>query len=92
MFQKAVTHTTRKPRQGEVDGVHYHFTDPETMKREIAEGKFVESAIVSAPVDVRAGMECYLVPFQLLEIAPSLLLSCSLDCACVCRCTRTCTV
>ena len=26
-FGKCVSHTTRAPRKGEVDGVHYHFSD-----------------------------------------------------------------
>ena len=34
----SVSHTTRAPRDGEEDGVHYHFTDVETMRREIGEG------------------------------------------------------
>lgn len=27
----SVSHTTRKPRKGEVDGIHYHFTAPEAF-------------------------------------------------------------
>jgi guanylate kinase len=41
-----VSHTTRAPRPGEVDGRHYHFSDVETMKREIDVGLFIESAAV----------------------------------------------
>lgn len=43
-FVKTVSHTTRKPRPGEVDGVHYHFTTLEKMELDIKEGKFIESA------------------------------------------------
>ena len=42
----SVSHTTRAPRDGEEDGVHYHFTNRETMEAEIAEGKFLEYADV----------------------------------------------
>uniref|UniRef100_A0A7S0TAJ7 guanylate kinase n=1 Tax=Chrysocystis fragilis TaxID=1411660 RepID=A0A7S0TAJ7_9STRA len=45
-FGFSVSHTTRQPRPGEVDGTHYHFTDVETMKLEIDAGMFIESAHV----------------------------------------------
>lgn len=45
-FGFSVSHTTRKPREGEQDGVHYNFTTVETIKGEIDEGKFVEYANV----------------------------------------------
>lgn len=41
-----VSHTTRKPRPGEVHGQHYYFTDIDTMEQEIKEGNFVEYAHV----------------------------------------------
>ena len=34
-FGFCVSHTTRKPREGEVNGVHYNFTTVEEMKKEI---------------------------------------------------------
>ncbi|KAI8109389.1 hypothetical protein M9434_000673 [Picochlorum sp. BPE23] len=40
------SHTTRKPREGEQDGVHYHFTSKEDFERGIEEGKFIEYAHV----------------------------------------------
>lgn len=43
-FGFSVSHTTRKPRPGEINGKHYHFTDTETIKSDIANGKFIESA------------------------------------------------
>jgi len=46
-FGFSVSHTTRKPREGEVDGVHYNFSTVDAMKKEIDEGKFVEYAEVS---------------------------------------------
>jgi len=45
-FGFSVSHTTRQPRSGEIDGKHYHFTSKEQMEKAIAEGKFVESANV----------------------------------------------
>jgi len=42
----SVSHTTRKMRQGEVDGVHYHFVDIKTFDKMNTEGKFLESAKV----------------------------------------------
>ena len=40
------SHTTRAPRQGEVDGVHYHFSSRDEMERRIARGEFLEYAEV----------------------------------------------
>lgn len=45
-FGFSVSHTTRKPREGEVDGVHYNFTTVDAIKKEIADGKFIEYADV----------------------------------------------
>jgi guanylate kinase len=45
-FQRVVTTTTRAPRAGEVDGVHYHFFSPEEFRRKIAAGEFIEWAQV----------------------------------------------
>eukprot|EP00252_Welwitschia_mirabilis_P004976 TRINITY_DN1534_c0_g1_i1.p1 TRINITY_DN1534_c0_g1~~TRINITY_DN1534_c0_g1_i1.p1 ORF type:complete len:422 (+),score=94.74 TRINITY_DN1534_c0_g1_i1:526-1791(+) len=45
-FGFSVSHTTRRPRENELPGVHYHFTEREVMEREIQEGKFLESAVV----------------------------------------------
>ncbi|CAH1119787.1 unnamed protein product [Phaedon cochleariae] len=44
-FGFSVSHTTRKPRPGEQDGVHYHFTDPDSMRKAIDEGLFLENAV-----------------------------------------------
>lgn len=46
-FGFSVSHTTRKPRPGEVDGVHYHFTNKEDMINAIKGGKFLENATFS---------------------------------------------
>lgn len=42
----SVSHTTRKPRRGEVDGEDYHFVDRETFQRMIAGEAFLEWAEV----------------------------------------------
>ena len=42
----SVSTTTRPPRPGEVEGVHYHFVDDATFDRMIAEEAFLEWALV----------------------------------------------
>ncbi len=42
----SVSHTTRRPRAGEVDGRDYHFVDQATFQRMIAEDRFLEWAEV----------------------------------------------
>jgi guanylate kinase len=42
----SISHTTRRPRGEEVDGVHYHFVGRETFEAMIAGGAFVEWAKV----------------------------------------------
>jgi guanylate kinase len=42
----SVSHTTREPRDGEIDGVHYYFVDKATFKKMIDTHKFVEWALV----------------------------------------------
>lgn len=41
-----VSHTTRKPRPGEVNGVDYHFVDEATFLQMLGEAQFLESAEV----------------------------------------------
>mmetsp|Transcript_3475 Transcript_3475/g.5245 ORF Transcript_3475/g.5245 Transcript_3475/m.5245 type:complete len:89 (+) Transcript_3475:2-268(+) len=43
-FGFSVSHTTRNPREGEIDGLHYNFSTVEKMKAEIDQGKFIEYA------------------------------------------------
>jgi guanylate kinase len=45
-LRRAVTATTREPRAGEVDGVHYHFWTRERFKEAIARGEMLEWAEV----------------------------------------------
>jgi len=42
----SISTTTRPMREGEEDGVHYHFVDETTFKREIEEEYFLEYAVV----------------------------------------------
>jgi guanylate kinase len=42
----SVSHTTRAPRPGEVDGVDYHFTDVEHFTAMVEAGEFLEHARV----------------------------------------------
>src|SRR5690242_16340547 len=44
LFGFSVSHTTRKPRPGEEDGTHYHFTSVENFEKLIAEDAFEEHA------------------------------------------------
>lgn len=46
LFAFGVSHTTRPPRRGEVNGKHYFFVDMELMKSLIDNDYFVESAQV----------------------------------------------
>lgn len=42
----SVSATTRAPRPGEIEGVHYHFVDDETFDRMVAEDGLLEWAVV----------------------------------------------
>ncbi|MCW8091109.1 guanylate kinase [Alteromonas sp. ASW11-130] len=45
-LQVSVSHTTRQPRPGEVDGIHYHFVSREQFETLIEQGVFFEYAEV----------------------------------------------
>ena len=45
-IEVSVSHTTRAPRPGEVDGVNYHFTDVATFQAMVVKGAFLEHARV----------------------------------------------
>jgi guanylate kinase len=45
-FGFSVSHTTREPRPGEKNGVHYHFVTVMQMEADIKAGKFIEYAKV----------------------------------------------
>lgn len=42
----SISTTTRPVRDGEIDGVHYHFVDVEEFKRDIEQEMFLEYAVV----------------------------------------------
>ena len=42
----SVSHTTRPPRRGEIDGEHYYFTNRDEFVRLVGEGEFLEHAQV----------------------------------------------
>ncbi len=41
-LKKAITYTTRSPREGEVDGIDYHFVSIEEFNHKVQEGFFME--------------------------------------------------
>jgi len=43
-FAVSVSATTRAPREGEKDGVNYHFLTRDDFEQRIADGKFIEHA------------------------------------------------
>ncbi|QYM79078.1 50S ribosome-binding GTPase [Horticoccus luteus] len=45
-FSRVITTTTRAPRKGEVNGVHYHFFTPAEFDAKVAAGEFLEWAWV----------------------------------------------
>jgi len=45
-FRFSCSVTTREPREGEIDGVHYHFVSVEAYNRMVAENAFLEHAEV----------------------------------------------
>ena len=42
----SVSATTRRPRPGEIDGVHYHFVDDASFDAMVADGQMLEWAVV----------------------------------------------
>eukprot|EP00842_Homolaphlyctis_polyrhiza_P005418 jgi/Hompol1/5878/HPOL_000177-RA len=49
-FGFSISHTSRKPRAGETNGVEYHFTERAQLLSLIADGQFVESAEFSGNI------------------------------------------
>jgi guanylate kinase len=45
-IEVSVSHTTRAPREGEKDGVNYHFVDKAVFEAMVEAGEFIESAMV----------------------------------------------
>lgn len=42
VFEKLVTTTTREPRDGEIDGINYHFLTKEQFEEKIEKNEFIE--------------------------------------------------
>jgi len=42
----SISHTTRAPRPGEMDGVNYHFTERDDFMARVGQGDFLEHAEV----------------------------------------------
>lgn len=53
-FAVVVSTTTRAPREGEVDGKHYHFISKEEFRSRIAKKGFVEHIEVDSGMDIGA--------------------------------------
>ncbi|TFK18057.1 guanylate kinase [Coprinopsis marcescibilis] len=47
-FGFSVSHTTRSPRPGEIDGKHYHFVQKDQFRKLLSEGAFIEHAEFSS--------------------------------------------
>lgn len=47
VFGFSVSHTTRNPRPGEVNGKDYHYVTREVMQKGIDNGEFIENAVFS---------------------------------------------
>ncbi|KAF3858149.1 hypothetical protein F7725_011350 [Dissostichus mawsoni] len=47
VFGFSVSHTTRNPRPGEVNGKEYHYVTREAMQKAIDNGEFIENAVFS---------------------------------------------
>ncbi|XP_033961002.1 guanylate kinase isoform X2 [Pseudochaenichthys georgianus] len=47
VFGFSVSHTTRNPRPGEVNGKDYHYVTREAMQKAIDKGEFIENAVFS---------------------------------------------
>ncbi|XP_030748401.1 guanylate kinase isoform X1 [Sitophilus oryzae] len=49
-FGFSVSHTTRNPRPGELNGKHYYFTTKEAIQQSIDDGNFIETAVFSGNI------------------------------------------
>jgi guanylate kinase len=74
-FSRVVTTTTRPPRAGEINGLHYHFFDPAEFRRRIARGEFLEWAQVHGDLEDRLYGTLKSSVFDPLENGRSLIMS-----------------
>lgn len=74
-FKKVVSYTTREPRQGEVDGVDYHFINTERFLELKKQGFFAETAVYNgwnygtAKKDCKDNKVAVLTPHGLRQVA-----------------------
>jgi len=54
-FSRVITTTTRAPREGELNGVHYHFLTPAQFDQKVTAGEFLEWAWVHS--DPTSGLD-----------------------------------
>lgn len=45
-FYFSISTTTRAKREGEIEGIHYHYVDEDTFKKDVEEEHFLEYALV----------------------------------------------
>ena len=50
-FVQLISSTTRAPREGEIDGVHYHFLSKDEFRRQLSQKKFLEHVEVDARME-----------------------------------------
>ncbi|XP_013908453.1 PREDICTED: guanylate kinase [Thamnophis sirtalis] len=62
VFGFSVSHTTRQPRPGEVNGKDYHFVTREEMQKEVDAGEFVEHAEFSGNIYGTRNVKCHFFP------------------------------
>ena len=74
-FSRVVTTTTRPPRTGEINGVHYHFFSPAEFRRRLAAGEFLEWAQVHGDHEDRLYGTLKSSVFQPLAAGQSLIMS-----------------
>ncbi len=74
-FTRVVTTTTRSPRAGEINGIHYHFFTPEVFRTKIDAGQFLEWAQVHGDHDNRLYGTLRSSIFEPLDHGQSLVMS-----------------
>jgi guanylate kinase len=74
-FSRVVTTTTRPPRVGEINGVHYHFFRPAEFRRRLAAGEFLEWAQVHGDHEDRLYGTLKSSVFEPLTAGQSLIMS-----------------
>ena len=66
-FQNVVSFTTRPMREGEVDGIDYHFVSEEEFKTLDKAGKFLEKRRYSVMINEKPSVWWYASPFINIE-------------------------